>query len=204
MKEINRAIVAEALRKGMPQLEVAVWDLEPFMKAFHNWKRNIVFVECEKGFVDELAEKLAAHFKGAAFYSGVKRLREREFAAEAAGASIVVLPRKDFRETEEDRETGTRIPPLEERAMSFLAFTIRKAIPVETSEALSVVSYFLGNNEASISKMHRFAGRRYIDWYLKLFLLKLLKKGAIKGVDPRYTTTARLYWDAIKEVEKFD
>jgi hypothetical protein len=60
--DIDRMAVAKAVHKEMPHLEFAVWDLEPFMKGFHDWRKNLVFVECENLAVDELAQRLSLHF----------------------------------------------------------------------------------------------------------------------------------------------
>ncbi len=199
---IDRLSVAKAVRTDMPHLEFVVWDLEPFMKGFHNWRKNMVFVECEELAVDELAQKLVTRFKSAAFYSGAKKIRRREFTTASTEANILILARKDFKDTAEDKETGARMPHLEERAADLLAYSLRDAIPMPVSEAANAISYVLSINAASITKMHRYATKKYVDWLFKIIIYGLTKRGEISGIDPRFTKAGERYLRAINEVEK--
>ena len=199
--EISRSNVAGAIRKYMPHLEFAVWDLEPFLKGFHNWRKNTVFVECEDLAVNELAERLSVHFKSAGFYTGKIKIRAREFNKGPIEANIIILGRKDFRDTAEDKELGARLPSLEERASDLLAFAFRNAIPMPVHEAANAISYVLSINAVSITKMHRYATRRYVDWLFKIIIYDLAKRGEVSGIDPRFTKAGERYLRAVKEVE---
>lgn len=199
--EINRSGVAEAVRKQMPALEFAVWDLEPFMKGFHNWRKNMVFVECEELAVDELAQRLSHNFKSAGFYTGTIKIRAREFNTGPIEATIIILGRKDFKDTTEDKESGIRTPSLEERAIDLLAFSLRNAIPMQAYEAANAISYLLSINAVSITKMHRYSTRKYVDWLFKIIIYDLAKRGEVSGIDPRFTKAGERYLRAVKEVE---
>ena len=199
--DISRLDVAEAVRKYMPALEFAVWDLEPFMKGFHNWRKNMVFVECEDIAVDELAERLSLHFKSVGFYTGKIKIRAREFNAGAKDASIIILGRKGFKDTSEDKETGAYVPSLEERAADLLAFSIREAIPMPVSEAANAIAYVLSINAASVTKMHRYSTRKYVDWLFKILIHEMAKRNEVGGLDPRFTKSGERYLRAVKEVE---
>lgn len=193
--------VASAIQKEMPHLEVAVWDLEPFMKGFHNWRKNIVFVECESLAMDELAQKLSQHFTSTAFYTGTKKIQLREFNVGPTKASIVILSRKDFKDMREDAEIGVRMPSLEEQAIDLLAYALRETIPMPVAEATNAIAYVLSRNAASITKMHRYATRKYVDWLFKIILYQMTKRGEIGGVDPRFTKAGEQYLSATKGVE---
>ncbi len=193
--------VAQAIQEEMPHLKVAVWDLEPFMGGFHNWRKNIVFVECEGLAMNELAQRLSQRFESAAFYTGTKKIKLREFNTRPTKASIVILARKDFNDMIENREINVCMPTLEERAIDLLAYSIREAIPIPVSEAANAIAYVLSRNAASITKMHRYATRKYVDWLFKIILYQMTKLGEIGGVDPRFTKAGEQYLSAIKGVE---
>ncbi|MBU0592041.1 hypothetical protein KKF81_00240 [Candidatus Micrarchaeota archaeon] len=201
-QDINRLKVAETIRKEMPQLEFVIWDLEPFAKGFHNWRKNMVFVECEELAVDILTQKLSFIFKSVGFYTGtMKKIKMREFNTGAINASIIVLARKDFKDTVEDKESNARIPCLEERVTDLLAYSLRNTIPMPVAEAANAISYVLSTNAASITKMHRYATRKYVDWLFKIILYQMANRGEIGGLDPRFTKAGERYLHAIKEVE---
>lgn len=198
--EINRKEVAKAVRKEMPHLEFAVWDLEPFMKGFHDWRKNLVFVECENLAVDELAERLSLHFKSAGFYTGKLKIRAREFRTGPTEASIIILGRKDFKDMTEDKELGVKMPSLEERVIDLLAFSFRNDIPMPVRDAADAISYLLSINAVSVTKMHRYATRRYVDWLFKIIIYDLAKRKEVSGIDPRFTKAGEQYLRAVKEV----
>jgi hypothetical protein len=196
--DINRSEVAEAVRKEMPHLEFSVWDLEPFMKGFHDWRKNLVFVECEDLAVNELAKRLSLHFKAVGFYTGTIKIRAREFHTGPTEASIIILGRKDFKDTAD--ESGILMPSLEKRVTDILAFSFRNAIPMPVSEAANAISYMLSINAVSITKMHRYATRKYVDWLFKIIIYGLAKRGEVSGIDPRFTKAGERYLRAVKEV----
>ena len=202
MAEIERVNVAKAIRKEMPHLECAVWDLEPFMKGFHNWRKNIVFVECEKIAMEQLSTYLAHEFKSAVFYAGIRKFKSLGLLMEEFKGNIVIVGRKGFHDTVEDKELGVLMPSLEERTMDILAFALREEIPVGIDEAANAVAYVIKINAASISKMHRYAMKKYVDWLFKIILYGLSKRGEVGGLDPRYLKIGKRYLNAVKEVEK--
>ncbi|HLD59839.1 MAG TPA: DUF6577 family protein [Candidatus Bilamarchaeaceae archaeon] len=193
--------VTKAIREEMPHLTVAVWDLEPFMGGFHNWRKNIVFVECEGLVTDELAQKLSQRFTFAAFYTGTKKIQPREFNLGPTKASVVILSRKDFNNLMEDKEISVLTPTLEEQAIDILAYSLREAIPIPVSEAANVISYVISTRAASITKMHRYATRKYVDWLFKIILYQLAKRGEIIGLEPRFAKAGEQYLRATKGVE---
>lgn len=197
-KEIDCAEVAKAITTEMPHLEFVIWDLEPFMKGFHNFRKNIVFVECESLAVEELSKKLSNEFKSLTFFSGTKRIRKWEHSP-GSSASIVIVARKDFSDIIKNKTL--RMPSLEEQAADLLAYALREDIPIPVSEAANAISYILSINAASITKMHRYAMRKYVDWLFKIIIYELAKHNEISGIDPRFTKAGERYNNAVKEVE---
>ncbi len=198
---LNALKVLKAIQAEMPHLEVVVWDLEPFMKGFHNWRKNMIFVECEDIAIDELRKILYHKFKSITFFSGTKRIRVWDGHQEPTSASIVILSRKEFKDTVEDKETGAHIPSLEERVIDLLAYSLREDIPMTVAESANAIAYVLSRNMASITKMHRYATRKYVDWLFKIIISQMAKRGEIGGVDPRFTKAGEQYLSAIKGVE---
>lgn len=199
-KELSYSEVAKTIRKEMPHLEFAIWDLTPFMNGFHNWRKNTVFVECEGLAVDELKKRLYTHFKSITFFSGTKRIRRWDIDTEG-GSNVVILARSDFKDTTMNSELDAYVPSLEERATDLLAYALREDIPMPVSEAVNAIHYVLSKNEASITKMHRYATRKYVDWLFKIIIYELAKRNEISGVDPRFTKAGERYLKAVKEVE---
>ena len=200
-KELDCSEVADTIRKEMPHLEFAIWDLTPFMKGFHNFRRNMVFVECEALAVEELERRLYQQFKSVTFFSGTKRISRTDYRDRSPiSSSIVILARKKFNDTTEDT-AGARVPSLEERTVDLLSYALREEIPMPVSEAANVISYVLSINAVSITKMHRYAMRKYVDWLFKIIIYELAKNNEISGIDPRFTKAGERYNNAIKEVE---
>ena len=92
------------------------------------------------------------------------------------------------------------MPPLEERVIDLLAFSLRDSIPMSVNEAANAISYLLSMNAVSITKMHRYATRKYVDWLFKIIIYGLAKRGEASGIDPRFTKAGERYLRAVKEV----
>lgn len=198
---IDREELIKIIQREMPHLEFAVWDLTPFMPGFHNWRKNMAFVECEGLVVEELAKKVSQEFDSVAIYTGTKKIRERDFNTGPTNSTIVILARRDFKDTKKDEQTNTRMPSIEERVVDLLAYSLRENIPIPLSEAENAIGYVLRTNQGSIAKMHRYSTRKYIDWFFKIIISEMAKRSEISGIDPRLTKAGEQYLRAIKGVE---
>ena len=49
--------MAKLIEKEMPAVTFVIWDLTPFIPHPHNWRKNIIFVECDKAAFDAGQEK---------------------------------------------------------------------------------------------------------------------------------------------------
>jgi len=67
--------IGKLVATAMPHLEFSLWDLAEFMHTFHNVRRNMVFIECEKIAHEEVKRLLAsnAEFRECIVYSGERK-----------------------------------------------------------------------------------------------------------------------------------
>ena len=52
--------VSKYLSTEMPALKFMVWDLQPFIPHLHNWRKNIIFLECDRIAIDSVTERLGS------------------------------------------------------------------------------------------------------------------------------------------------
>jgi len=199
--------IARALAEAMPHLEFAFWDLSEFIPAFHNVRRNMVFIECEGLARKEAVGILAAKAGNSIVYSGERKPKSinEEWAAAKGNEirdAIVVVSRKDFSETL-PFEGKMRIPTLERQLVDLLSYSMRGYLPIALEEAIDAFISFQKGGRLKISGMQRYATRRYLGWFFDVLLYKLAKTGRIEeySIDPRYLENGRKYHEAIKKVD---
>lgn len=201
---IRREEVAAAIRKEMPHLQFAIWDLTPFMPILHYWRRNMVFVECEAKAVEELAERLVSRsdFASLSFYTGIRKpVKASRIQPSSPDGSIVILGRTGLAETAEDKKLGARVPTLEKMLMDLLSFAFREELPIGLSDVADLLAYYIAKGKVKVPKMYRYATRRYVDWLLSVLLYKLASKHKVGGIDPRHAAKGKRILKAIKEVD---
>lgn len=200
---LRRTDVAQAIKESMPHLELALWDLAPFMKSFHYMRKEMVFVECKAFAVEEVAKLLAFKFaKKASIYCGVLKPRGRGLPG--TEGSIVVVSRDNFKGMIEDKDLGVWMPTLEERAAELLAFASRGTLPIGFRDAVGAIAHLVSSGELSASKLHRFATRRYMGWLLDVIFYKLSMKNEIEGVPPSHLKAGEKWLKIINEVEELE
>ena len=173
------------------------------MKAFHYWRKDMVFVECEAFAVEEVAKLLALKFaKKASVYSGV--LKPRETGVPGTEGSIVVISRDNFKGMLEDKGLNVWVPALEERAAELLAFSSRKTLPIGFRDVVGAIAHLVSAGEISASKLHRFATRRYMGWLVDVIFYKLSEEGEIGKVPPSHLKAGKRWLEMIKEVEELE
>ena len=109
--------ITKLIHKSMPYLGLVIWDLSPFIPMLHNWRKNIIFIECDRVAIDSLVELLANEYPNHEIYAGVKKpaLRIRLVAREA---SVVIIAR----EGKTRREVVGEHPKLEKCLVDLLYY----------------------------------------------------------------------------------
>lgn len=207
----NTERMARAIAERMPHLEFAIWDLSEFMPAFHDVRRNMIFIECNKIALKEVMRTLASDPKlgNYLFYLGERKPRtvNEEWASaksvEEIRDVVVIIARKDFTETTQ-MEGNARVPSVERRVVDLLAYSLRGWLPITVDEAIDAFLWSVKQGQLKTNtSLQRYATRRYLGWFLDLVLFKLEEKGEINRtqVDPRYIEAGQRYLNAIKRVE---
>lgn len=207
----NTVKIGQLLAERMPHLEFSIWDLSEFMHVFHNVRRNIIFIECEKIALEEVLGTLAGEEKlrDYLFYTGERKPKSvnEEWATARSTQElrdvVVVIARKDFTETK-PAAGGMRVPTIERRIVDLLAYSLREWLPISVGEAVDILLWFLKKGELRITFLQRYATRRYLGWFLDIALYKLEEKGLVNRatVDPRYIENGRRYLESIKRVDQ--
>ena len=109
----NTYKIAELLSERMPHLKFAIWDLSEFMHTFHNVRRNMIFIECDKVAHEEAIRIFAAdkELSDNLVYAGERK--PISVNEEWAGArskeirnAIALIGRKDFSGKEIEKIEG--------------------------------------------------------------------------------------------------
>lgn len=203
----NTKKVARLLSKRIPHLEFAFWDLSDFMPTFHNVRRNMIFIECESLAHKEVISAMAREPKLMNYlvYSGERKpvaINEEWASArsiEEIRDVIVVIARRDFNETDVF-EKNARIPRIERRLVDLMAYSLKGYLPLALDEAVDAFARYVVDNAIKITKIQRYATRRYVGWFLDIVLYRLAEAGKIHGIDPRYFESGRRYYAAVLEL----
>ena len=204
--------MARAVAGRMPHLEFAVWDLSEFMPAFHNVRRNMIFIECDKIALEEVMRVLQEDPKlgDYLFYLGERKPKtvNEAWASARSGDeirdAIVIIARKDFFGTTK-WEGNIRVPTMERMVIDLLAYSLRDWLPITVEEALDAFTWFLKKGQLKTAYLQRYATRRYLGWFLDIVLYKLGEKGEEANrtrIHPKYIESGRRYLEAIKQVER--
>lgn len=207
----NTKRIARLLIERMPHLAFAFWDLSDFMPAFHNVRRNMIFIECEKMAHGEVISALAGkpELRNYLVYSGERKpvAINDEWASgkstEELRDVIVVVARKDFKETD-GFEGNARIPKVERKLVDLLAYSIRGYLPFMLEEAIDALEWEVKNGSLKITTMQRYATRRYFGWFFDIMMYKLGKSGRLPSVDPRYAESGKRYYEAVLRLGKHE
>lgn len=201
--------IAKLIAGHMPHLTFAIWDLSDLMPAFHNVRRNMVFVECEELARAEVMNVLAgdSEFGKCIIYTGERKPKTvNEDWAMAKSDEIrdvvVIIASKGPKEGEK-LEGNARLPPIEYRLLDLLSYSLKGFLPITVEEATNALTWSLKTNTAvKITKLQRYAVRRYLGWYLDILLYRLTSNDHISmPVDPRYLDYGKRYYEAIMKVD---
>ncbi|MFH0817729.1 MAG: DUF6577 family protein [Candidatus Micrarchaeota archaeon] len=172
--------IARLISKDMPAVTFVVWDLTPFIPHMHNWRKNIVFVECDKAAVDTLAEKLAVVYPNHDIYAGAKKPKIRISRGDAE-ASIVITAR----EGKERREVNGTHPKIEKCLVDLLYYSRNELLPISLKDVLGLWEYYLtdmNSGEMHFSELYRYSLRRYLGWFVSIFAYELSRKNSRLGM----------------------
>jgi hypothetical protein len=207
----NTKRIARLLSGRMPHLEFAFWDLSDFMPAFHNVRRNIIFIECErlahKEVISALADK--PELRNYLVYLGDKKpvtINEAWASAKSTDEIrdvIVVVARTDFYETDEF-EGNARIPRVERRLVDLLAYSLKGCLPFTIEEAFDALEWGARGGRLKITTMQRYATRRYVGWFFDILMYRMNERDSVPSIDPRYVESGKRYYDAVLKVGKHE
>ncbi len=188
--------VGAAIRQELPHLDFVVWDLEPLMPYFHYWRKNMVFIECEKMVASGIAERLAARpdFFKAHFFKGVRKpKRLSTLERPDCDFNVIILARAREKE-----------PELEEKIAELILFSFNGSIPMRLGDVLGAVALCFEGKKASIPKFHKYMTERYLGWFANIVLFKFSKRFKIVGIREPHIERGKRNLEAIKEVDEFE
>src|SRR3989338_5526380 len=173
--------ITKVIHREMPALSIVIWDLTPFMPVLHNWRKNIIFIECDRVAIDSLVELMVKNYPDHEIYAGIKKpiLRIRLVDKKA---SIVIVARKGKtrREVEESR------PKLEKCLVDLLYYSEKGILPISLHDILDLWEHYLTNTDlVKFNELYRYSLRRYLGWFVSIFAYHLSKKTTIK-IDERH------------------
>jgi len=178
-KEIKK--IAKIIRKEMPALGIVIWDLTPFMPLLHNWRKNIIFIECGRVAIDPLVELMIKSYQNHEIYAGIKKpiLRVRLADKEA---SIVIVAR----ESKTRREVTGSHPKLEKCLVDLLYYSEKGILPLPLQDILDLWEYYLTSTDlVKFNELYRYSLRRYLGWFVSIFAYYLSKKTKL-NIDERH------------------
>ena len=173
--------IVKLVSKEMPALSITIWDLTPFIPHLHNWRKNIIFVECNRAAIDSLVEMLSEEFPGYNLYAGVKKPVLKISRAEKE-ASIVIIAG----EASKRREVEGIHPKIEKCLVDLLYYAKTEVLPLSLRDVLDLWEYYLSSNEeVRFNELYRYSLRRYLGWFVSIFAYELSKKLHTK-IDERH------------------
>lgn len=187
--------ITKMIHKEMPALDIVIWDLTPFIPLLHNWRKNIIFIECDRIAVDSLVEILAEKYSGYEIYAGIKKpiLRIRLVKKEA---SIVIVAR----EGKTRREIEGKHPKLEKCLVDLLYYSEKEILPISLHDIIDLWKYYLtSTNLVKFNELYRYSLRRYLGWFVSIFACHLSKKTTLK-IDERHFKSGMKNLELLKMV----
>jgi len=192
VRDITRLIARE-----MPALEFVIWDLTPFIPNLHNWRKNIVFIECDRVAVEPLAERLTGKYPEHEVYVGVNKPILKIGRSDKT-ASLVIVARTGKKR----REVSGRNPKIEKCLVDLLYYAINEVLPISLNDILDLWEYYLTDtNQVKFSELYRYSIRRYLGWFVSIFAYELSKKAKLNA-DARHYKTGQKNVELVQMVTK--
>lgn len=191
VKKIKALLAAE-----MPALSFTVWDLKPFIVQLHNWRRNIIFIECDRVAVGTLVEKLGVVFRNYSIYSGIKKPVMGLEMTESVGSIVIVGREKS------EVKSGTT-PSIEKMLVDLLHYAHGGILPISLKDVVGLWEYYLEFHDETglkFNELYRYATRRYLGWFVSIMAYKLSQKVNL-GVDKRHILRGKRNLEMIRMVD---
>ena len=196
-REVDKMLDNLALE--MPAASFTAWDLTPFIPYLHNWRKNIIFLECDRIAIDTIVESLAKDYPKYEIYAGIKKpiLKIRLNSKEAA---IVIIAR----ESKNRREVEGKYPKLEKCLVDLLFYAKNELLPISLKDILGLWRYYLTTEEpVHFNELYRYSLRRYLGWFVSIFAYELSKTNELKA-DPRHYKTGLKNLELINTVVQIE
>jgi hypothetical protein len=194
--------ISRIIHKGMPHLAFAIWDLTPFIPHMHNWRKNMIFIECEKVGVEPLMELLAPEFPDANIYAGTRK-PSLKINRVVADETIVIVSRTPRDKTPDAEIQGVSI---EKCLVDMLHYSRKGIVPLYIGDVVDLWEQTLGEHEKRglpkvvFSELYRYAMRRYLAWFVSIFVYKMSKTTKVIA-DPRHLAAGQANLELINMVE---
>lgn len=188
-QEITMLLLGE-----MPALNLVVWDLAPFIPTMHNWRRNIVFIECDAVAVEPAVDLLADRFPDHTLYAGIKKPLPRGGKAGKEGSIVIVARGGRTR-----REIIGHSPMLEKCLVDLLYYSRNEVLPLSLHDVLDLWEHYLTSNLITFSDLYRYSLRRYLGWFVSIFAYSLSKRANL-NVDERHLQQGRRNLELLRMV----
>lgn len=196
-KEVDK--ILKTISGEMPLATITAWDLNPFIPYLHNWRKNIIFLECERVAIDSIVERLSNDYPTYEIYAGVKKplLKIRLNNKEAA---IVIIAR----EGKDRREVEGRYPKLEKCLVDLLFYAKNELLPISLKDILDLWRHYLTAEEPlHFNELYRYSLRRYMGWFVSILAYEMSKKIKL-NVDSRHYKTGLKNLELIKTVVRLE
>ncbi|OIO21774.1 hypothetical protein AUJ17_01165 [Candidatus Micrarchaeota archaeon CG1_02_47_40] len=183
----------------MPAASITAWDLTPFMPYLHNWRKNIIFIECDRVAIETIVETLSKDYPKHEIYAGIKKpmLKIRINNKEAA---VVIIAG----EGKNKREIEGKYPKLEKCLVDLLFYAKNELLPISLTDILDLWRHYLTTKGLlHFNELYRYSQRRYLGWFVSIFAYELSKKTK-SNADTRHCKTGLKNMELIKTVVQFE
>lgn len=185
--------ITEFLSEEMPALSFIVWDMKPFLDHMHNWRKNMIFMECDSIAVYAVAEKLGHVFENYDIYSGIKKPEVIFRSTRNIGLIVIV----GMERIEKELMTS---PSIEKMLVDLLYYSRGEIIPISLKDVVDLWEYYLEFHEETkikFSELYRYATRRYLGWFVSILAYKLSQTKNINA-DARHIAHGKRNLEIIK------
>lgn len=187
--------ITKIIHKEMPALGFVIWDLSPFIPFMHNWRRNIIFIECDPVAVDSLAGLVAQAYTRYDVYYGIKKPVLKITRPENEASIVIVAS-----EARNRREVEGVQPKLEKCLVDLLHYAKNEILPLSLKDVLDLWEYYLtGGKPIHFNELYRYSLRRYLGWFVSIFAYELSKKTHLK-IDERHYRAGRRNVELVKMI----
>ncbi len=196
-KEVDSVLTS--LSAELPAASIIAWDLTPFMLYLHNWRKNIIFLECDRVAIDTIVEILSKDYPKYEIYAGIKKpiLKIQLNSKEAA---IVIIAR----EGKNRREVEGKYPKLEKCLVDLLFYAKNELLPISLNDILDLWRHYLtAKGSLHFNELYRYSLRRYLGWFVSIFAYELSKTTKLRA-DARHYKTGLKNLELIKTVIQFE